>query len=301
MIEGVVQSGGRDAFPTVGVVAGGARLVLEAALVRVGVAVVALAEGQTFISRCALRVGRVALLAFHFLVQSGERVACLVVIELARGIFPVDEVVALNAIRAEPAFVEILVTCGAGLRDPEERLAEILHLDRGAIGGRDLIGRVALVAREAGVLAFEQVARFFVIELIGVPFNKREVHAVVIGVTAYAFLTGAGGYVIGSVESTLGGDARADVGVATDAAKLGLSTSELVTVGAVGGAFERLMWAGQRPGRNLGGSGHNKKNKNKEEEDYTGARESGEIARRTRADTPHLVASNLSMWQRTRP
>jgi len=169
-------------------VAGGAGFVLEAALVRVGVAVVALAEGKTFISWRALCVGGVALLAFHFLVKAGQRVSRLVVIELAGRIFPVDEVVALDAIRAEPTFVEILVARGASLRDSEKRLTEILHLDRGAVGGGNLIGRVALIAGEAGVFALEQVARFFVIELIGVPFNKREVYAIVIGVAAYAFL-----------------------------------------------------------------------------------------------------------------
>ena len=301
MIEGVAQSRGRDAFPTAGVVAGGASLVLEAALVRVGVAVVALAEGQTFISRCALRVGRVALLALHFLVESGERVARFVVIELAGRIFPVDEVVALDAIWAEPAFVEIFVTGGAGLRDPKERLAEILHLDRGALGGGNFVGRVALIAGQAGVFALEQVARFFVSEFIGIPFNKREVHPVVIGVTAHALLAGAGGYVIGGVQSALGGDARADVRVAADAAELGLSASDLVAVGAVGGAVERLVRAGQRSGRDLRGRRCGQKNKNEEKKEYTKACEADETVRGTRGETPRLVASNLSMWQRIPP
>ena len=281
--------------------AGGASLVLEAAFVRVSVAVVALAEGKTFIPRRALRVGRVALLAFHFLVKSGQWVARLVVIELARRIFPINEVVALDAIRAEPALVEILVARRAGLRDPEKRLTEILHLDRGALGSGNLIGRVALIAGEAGVFALEQVARFFVIELIGVPFNKREIHAIVIGVTAYAFLAGTGGYVIGGVQSALGGDPRADVGVAADAAELRLTAADLVAVGAVGGAVECLVRAGQGAGRDLRGSMSGKKNKNEEEENYAESGGSCDCARRVRGETRHLVASNLSMWQRTRP
>src|SRR5579862_1518006 len=301
VIEGIVESRCRDAFPAAGVVAGGASLVLEAAFVRVSVAVVALAEGKTFIPRRALRVGRVALLAFHFLVKSGQGVARLVVIELARRILPIDEVVALDAIRAEPAFVEILVARRAGLRDPEKRLTEILHLDRGALGSGNLIGRVALIAGEAGVFALEQVARFFVIELIGVPFDKREVHAIVIGVAAYAFLAGTSGYVIGSVQSALGGDPRADVGVAADAAELRLTAADLVAVGAVGGAVECLVRAGQGAGRDLRRSMSGKKNKNEEEENYAESGGSCDCARRVRGETRHLVASNLSMWQRTRP
>jgi hypothetical protein len=75
-----------------------------------------------------------------------------------------------------------------------------------------------------------------------------------------------------------------------------------VAVGAVGGAFEGLMLASQRTGRNLRGSGRNKKNKNNEEkEDYTGACKVDETVRRTHGDTRRLVASNLSMWQRIPP
>src|SRR5215469_8504419 len=137
--------------------AGSASFILEAALVRIGMAVVALAEGETLIARFALGIGRMALLAFHFLVKSSEWIAGLVVIELAGSVFPVDEVVALNAIRAEAAFVKVLMARGAGLRDPEKGLAEILHLDSGALGRGNLVGRVALVAGQAGVLAFQRV------------------------------------------------------------------------------------------------------------------------------------------------
>ena len=228
--------------------AGGASLLLEAALVRVCVAVVAFTEGNTFIPGCALRVGRVALLALDFLVKAGQGVAGLVVVELTFGVLPVNEVVALNAIWAETAFVTVLVARGAGLRDPEEGLAEILHLDGGALSSGNLVGRVALVAGKPGVLAFQQIAGLFVIELIRVPLNKRKVHSVVIGVAADALLTGTRRYVIRTVQAALGGDARTDVGVAADAAELRLTAADLVTVGAVGGAVERLVRAGERSG-----------------------------------------------------
>src|SRR5215469_13933133 len=125
--------------------AGSASLVLETAFVRIGVAVVAFAERNAFVSGSALRVGRVALLALYFLVKTGQGVTGLAVIELTFRVLPVNEVVALNAIWAETPFVKVFVARGAGLRDPEESPAEILHLDGSPLGGRNLIGRVAFI------------------------------------------------------------------------------------------------------------------------------------------------------------
>ena len=71
VIEGVVESAGGDSFPTTSVMAGLATLVLEASFVRIRVAVVALAEGQSPITRRALRIRSVALFAFHLLMQAG--------------------------------------------------------------------------------------------------------------------------------------------------------------------------------------------------------------------------------------
>lgn len=264
VIEGVAQSRCRDTFPTACVMAGGASFVLEAALVRIGVAVVALTERKAFISRRALSVGRVALLAFHFLVKSGQRVTRFAVIEFPGSILPVDEVVALDAILAEAAFVKILVACSAGLRDPEESLAEILHLDGGALGRGNFVGRVALVAGEASVLAFEHVARFFVIELVGVPLDEREIQPIVIGMAANALLAGAGRNVIRGVQSALGGDARADVGVATNAFEFWLPAADFVAVGAVGSTVEVLMGACEWARRNLRGSMSGQENETEE-------------------------------------
>jgi hypothetical protein len=151
------------------------------------------------------------------------------------------------------------------LRDPEESFAEILHLDGGAFSGWNLVGRVALIAGKAGVLAFQQISGLFVIELIGVPFNKRETHAVVIGVTTDALLAGTRRYVIGAVQATLGGHARADVGVAADASELRLTSSDLVAVRAVSRAVEKLMRARERSGRDLRAGVPREKSRKEEE------------------------------------
>jgi len=66
---------------------------------------------------------------------------------------------------------------------------------------------VALVAGQTGVLALQQVSSFFVVESLGVPFDQREIFAVVIGVTARAFLARSGWNVVGGVQSFMSGKA----------------------------------------------------------------------------------------------
>ena len=70
MVEFFVDGLQRAAFPAARIVAGLASLLLEAALVRISVAIVALAEGQTGPTRLIIRSGSVALLASHLRVQS---------------------------------------------------------------------------------------------------------------------------------------------------------------------------------------------------------------------------------------
>ena len=70
VIEGAVQAAAGDFFPAIRVVARLATLVLEASLVGIGVAVIALAKGQSSITRRAFRIGSVALFALHLLMQA---------------------------------------------------------------------------------------------------------------------------------------------------------------------------------------------------------------------------------------
>ena len=178
-------------------------------------------------------------------------------VEFPGRIFPVDEIVALQAILPEPPLVKVFVAGYARLRNPQEGLAEVLHFYIGALGGRDSIGKVALVAGQTGMFAFQQISGFLVVKLVRIPLDQREIRPIVIGVAADAFLAGAGQNVIGPVQPALGGDSRANIGVAADAFELRLAAAELVAVGAVGGSVEKLMWLRQRAGRNLrrGGSG----------------------------------------------
>ena len=107
-------------------------------------------------------------------------------------------------------------------------------------------------ALDRDMFTFQSVAGLLVIEDLRIPLNKWEVLAVMIGVAAYALLAGPGGDVIRPVQTALGGDARTNVGMTPDASKFRLAPTDLVAVGAVHGAVEKLMLPGQRPRRNLG-------------------------------------------------
>src|SRR6476646_8429182 len=108
---------------------------------------------------------------------------------------------------------------------------------------------MTLIAGKPSMLAFKKVASFLVIELVGVPFNEREVRTVVIGVAAYAFLTRPRGNVIGGVQPALVGHARPNIRVTADAAELRLATTDLVAVRAMHRTVQELVLPRQRARR----------------------------------------------------
>ena len=101
------------------------------------------------------------------------------------------------------------------------------------------------------MLAFEQVASLFVIELVRIPADQREIRAVVIRVTAYALLARACRDVIRGMQPALFCDARSDIGMAADALELRLAAAQLVTLRAMYGSVKKLMLASKRSRRNL--------------------------------------------------
>lgn len=127
VIEILSQSLG-DALPSQGGVAGGAGL-LETAVMRILMAVVAFAEGKTLVARLAIGAGCMTLFALHLLVLSGERIAGLGVIEGLRDVFPVVEIVAGLALLTEASLVEILMAGAARSGNADEAPVQILHLD----------------------------------------------------------------------------------------------------------------------------------------------------------------------------
>jgi hypothetical protein len=103
-------------------------------------------------------------------------------------LFPVNEVVAGEAVLSKPSLVLIFVASDASGRNSEIRVGWILDLDGGAFLGRDARRIVALVASQAGMLAFQYIAGVLVIEGVDVPLDQRKIHAIMIGVAAGALL-----------------------------------------------------------------------------------------------------------------
>jgi len=159
--------------------------------------------------------------------------------------------VALQAVLAQASFVEIFMAGYASLRDPQEGLPKVFALDAGALVGGNALREVALVAGQSRVLAFQHVTGFAVIEFVGIPLDQLKIRSVVVRVTARALLARSRRDTIGGVQPAFGRDARADVGMATDALELRLTAPDLVALRAVNGAVQKLVRLGQRTRRNL--------------------------------------------------
>ena len=97
MVKFLVDGLQRTAFPAARVVACRAGLLLEASLMRISVAVVALTERQTRPTGLIVRSRSMALLARHLRVQSSERIFGFRVIELSE-VFPVFKIMATLAV-----------------------------------------------------------------------------------------------------------------------------------------------------------------------------------------------------------
>jgi len=93
-------------------------------------------------------------------------------------------------------------------------------------------GIMALVAGQSDVLALEQISGFLVVESLDVPLDDGEIFAVMFGMTARAFLTGAWGKVVGGVQASVRREPGCNLGVALQAFQ-GRLPAELVATGAI--------------------------------------------------------------------
>jgi hypothetical protein len=109
-----------------------------------------------------------AFFASDFDVQAGQRVPRLGMIEPGSRL-PIGEVVALGAIRAQPAAVRILVAGHAILGQAQPGAGHILDFDLRALSGENIRWRVALGAFDLRVLSFQNVSRLAVVEGIDRP------------------------------------------------------------------------------------------------------------------------------------
>lgn len=169
---------------------------LEGAVVGVGMTIGTSAKRDPRVTQqlriVCLRL--VTLLTRDPRVRARQREARARVIKPRHGL-PVVEVMAPRAVLAELALVRVLMTGEAVPREAQEAPVEIFHLDSRALGGRNARGIVALLTRQPGVLAFQDVTCLRVVEALqgGFPTNELEILSVVFGMAARAvFLRGLG-------------------------------------------------------------------------------------------------------------
>lgn len=190
MVKALAERLKRNPLPARCVVARLASL-REAAVMRVFVAVGALAEGNARVLRLAVGAIDVALRALHLNVEPGQRIASLGVIELFDlHTLPILDVMALLAGLTKPALVRILVTNGARWGQTEVGAAQVLHLDCRTVLLGDVGRIVAFAASYTRVFAFKQVAGLFMVKGPNVPFDQWKIFAVVFRVAAGAFFAG---------------------------------------------------------------------------------------------------------------
>jgi hypothetical protein len=170
-----------------------AALLCEAAFVRITVTVIALREGKSEIARLVVRPRGVTFFALDLRVLASKRITGFGVIESSRDAFPSREIVALRAIRTEASVVWVLVARDAGFRYADKGSVEVFNSDQRALSGRNVFGAVALLAFHASMLAFQNVARLFMVESLLVPLYEGEIKAIVIRMALRALLAGARG------------------------------------------------------------------------------------------------------------
>ena len=178
-----------------------------------------------------------ALLALYLGMQSGERETCPGVIELPGGIFPVRAVVALRAIGAQAAVVSVLVAGGAGRAQSQKGPAQIVDLDRGPLGARNIPGSVTEITADSGVFALQYIASLLVVEILRIKLDQLEVGSVVFRVAARAFLARSRLHSISGVQPLAGSQTFCDLGMAVQTLEDRLAP-KFVTGGTLRSAFQ---------------------------------------------------------------
>src|SRR5215469_6403212 len=102
----------------------------------------------------------------------------------------------------------------AGGRQTKKGPVQVLVLDDCPLLWGNTGRVVALIAFEAGVLAFQDIPGLFVVEGLCIPFDQRKVCAIVLRVTAGALLTGPRGDVVGRMQALVSLKAAGDFSVA---------------------------------------------------------------------------------------
>ena len=179
------------------------------------------------------RDGRMALRASDFCVQAGEGITGFGVIEAAY-VFPVGGVVAGLAILAQSALVKVFMAGHAGTGEPKKALVGIFLTNQRPHLRLHEFCRVALLALDRRVLAFQSIAGLAMIELLlrRLPVDEAEVFTVVFGMAARAILVWIVSLDHSRVEALVCGEALVDFSVAVQTLEAS-AAAELVAAGAL--------------------------------------------------------------------
>jgi len=146
----------------------------------------------------------------------------------------------------------VLVAAEAVAAQAEEGPVQVLDPDLGLGAGRNVRGRVALLARLFSVLPRQREPGLrLVIELRAIQADQRRGLSFVLRVAPAAVGLPYRGFVVARVESRLGIHPAPDLGVALQALEPPRARPELVTRPALGDALQLLVGPRQRTGRHL--------------------------------------------------
>lgn len=109
-----------------------------------------------------------------------------------------------------------------------------------------MLWSVTEIAAQPRVLALQDIAGLFVIEILRVPLDQLEVQTIVLGMAPRAIPARSRLHPIRSVQPLPGTQPLRDLGVAIQTPENCLPT-KFVTAGALRGAFQRLVRPRERP------------------------------------------------------
>lgn len=142
------------------------------------------------------------------------------------------------------------MTADAWLREAQERAVQIFDFDASALGRRNLLRGMALLAGESRVFAFQLESGECMVEIFRVPLDQRKVLTVMVRVASRTSLAGSGLNVVGGVQAFVCGNARGNLGMTLEALEYALA-SESVAGCAIRRTVQGLVRSRQWPRRNL--------------------------------------------------
>ena len=187
--------------------------------------------------------------AFRVLVFTGQgKVRGGVIERLQR--FPAGDGVAFLAVRAQLAGMGVGMARLTSRMEPFEGPVQVGDLDLPAVGQKDVLGVVTLLAVQAGVAAHERISGLLMVELLlgCLPFVDAEVLAVMLRMAAHAVHVALCPVNHAPMVALVLVHQGPNLTVTIQAFELGRTRTENMATGAFQRAIQRPVGLGQRTG-----------------------------------------------------